>query len=73
LTLPLTDLSAPIEMVPIPEADVVTGGVSSVPVKFTFTSTANADPLNAMKAAAAASARALETGSNLLMMTSMAL
>src|SRR5450631_983655 len=71
LMVPLTDLSAAIEMVPVPEADVVTGGVSSVPVNFTFTSTANADPLNAMKAAAATSARAAGMGSNLLMITSM--
>src|SRR5450631_2020194 len=71
LMVPLTDLSTPIERVPVPEADVVTGGVSSAPVKFTFTSTAKADPLNAMMAAAATSARAADLGSNLLIITSM--
>ncbi len=64
LMVPLTDLSAAMEMVPLPDAAVVTGGVSSAPVKFTFTSTANADALNAMMAAAATRARAADTRSS---------
>ena len=58
--VPLTDLSAAIEMVPLPDAAVVTGGVSSAPLKLTFTSTAKADALNAMIAAAATRARAAD-------------
>src|ERR1700733_192445 len=51
--LPLTDLSAAIVMVPVPVAEVVTGGVSSVPMSFTFTSVAEADPAAAANAAVA--------------------
>jgi hypothetical protein len=55
--VPLTDLSAPIVIVPAAVADVVTGGVSSAPVKDTFTSVAQADPKPAAKAAATISVR----------------
>src|SRR5271166_1376614 len=57
LIMPLTDLSAAILKVPVPDADVVTGGVSSVPVKCTLTSPASANPLLANSAAAAITAR----------------
>src|SRR5262245_39134189 len=38
VTLPLTDLSAPTVMVPLPVAEVVTGGTSWLPLSTTFTS-----------------------------------
>src|ERR1700728_1163940 len=57
LIVPLTDLSAAIVMVPTPEADVVTGGVSSAPVNVTFTSVAQAEPMLNASAAVATSAR----------------
>src|SRR5579863_9672950 len=57
LMVPLTDLSAAMVMVPVPVAVVVTGGVSSAPIKVTFRSTAKDAPQNAMRPAAAASAR----------------
>src|SRR6266403_1541297 len=59
LTVPLTDLSAATVMVPVPEADVVTGGVSCAPVKSTFRSAARADPLPMTNAADAISPRKL--------------
>src|SRR5260370_35632614 len=59
LTVPLTDLSAAIVIVPVPDADVITGGVSCAPVKLIFTSTAKADPLPTMNTAEAISPRML--------------
>src|ERR1700682_3848512 len=72
LMVPLTDLSAAIEIVPVPDADVVTGGVSSAPVNFTFKSTAKTDPLNA-SAAVVTSAQILRMLNDLLMINSIAL
>jgi hypothetical protein len=40
-------------MAPVPDAVVVTGGVSSAPVKVSFRSTAKADPTLAASAAEA--------------------
>ena len=57
LTVPVTVLSAAMLIVPMPVAEVVTGGVSSAPINFTFTSTANADPLNIRSAVEAISVR----------------
>src|ERR1700677_3665722 len=71
LMVPLTDLSAAIVMVPLPDADVTTGGVSSAPVKVTFKSTAKLDPLNAMRAAAATRARTRGRVGELLMINSL--
>src|SRR5882762_6164164 len=59
LIVPLTDLSAATVMVPVPDADVVTGGVSCAPVKLIFRSTAKADPVPMMNAAEAISPRML--------------
>src|SRR5450631_1641608 len=59
LIVPLTDLSAATVMVPVPDADVVTGGVSCAPVKLTFRSTARADPLPMTIAADATSPQML--------------
>src|SRR6202022_2708286 len=70
LMVPETDLSAAIVMVPVPDADVVTGGVSSAPLNFTFISTAKTDPLIATRTVAAASARTLGRWNDLLMMIS---
>jgi hypothetical protein len=50
LMVPLTDLSAVIVIVPVPDAEVVTGGISSAPVSLTLTSTAQADVLIARNA-----------------------
>src|ERR1700730_3343626 len=59
LIVPLTDLSAATVMVPVPDADVVTGGVSCAPVKLIFRSTAKADPVPMTNAAEAISPRML--------------
>ena len=59
--VPLTDLSAVIVTVAVPDADVVTGGVSCAPVNSTFRSTAKADPLPMINAADAISPRMLVT------------
>jgi hypothetical protein len=64
-------LSAAIVMIPLPDADVTTGGVSSAPVKVTFKSTAKLDPLNAMSAAAATKARTRGRAGELLMINSL--
>src|ERR1700692_1514592 len=69
LIVPLTELAPAIEIVPVPDADVVTGGVSSAPVKVTFESTANTDPPNA-RAAAATNARIHAMLSDVLMIGS---
>jgi hypothetical protein len=53
LTVPRTDWSALIVMVPVPEAAVVTGGVSSLPLNTTATSFATTDPPKAATTAAA--------------------
>jgi hypothetical protein len=44
-TLPLTDLSSPMLNLPLPDAVVVTGGVSSAPLRVTLTSFAQAEPM----------------------------
>jgi hypothetical protein len=59
LMVPLTDLSAATVIVPVPDADVVTGGVSSAPVKFSFRSTAKAEPPITTSATEATSMRTL--------------
>src|SRR5271163_3481585 len=70
LMVPLTDLSAAIVIVPVPDAEVVTGGVSSAPVSFTFKSTAKTDALLATNITVAISARTLDMLDDLLMITS---
>jgi hypothetical protein len=70
LMLPETDLSAATLMVPVPAADVVTGGVSSAPVNFTFISTAKTDPLIATRTVAPTSARTVGRWNDLLMINS---
>src|SRR5450631_2202035 len=57
LTVPVTDLSAAIVIEPVPDADVVTGGVSSAPVRCNFTSAPAAVPRPTNNAAAATTAQ----------------
>src|SRR6202044_3998238 len=71
LMVPLTDLSAAMAMVPVPVAVVVTGGVPSAPISFTFRSAANDAPQNAMRPAAATSARTWTLLTGLLTMGSL--
>src|SRR5580658_863755 len=71
LMVPLTDLSAAMVMVPVPVAVVVTGGVSSAPINFTFTSAALDAPQNAMRPAAATSARTRTLLNGLLTVSSL--
>src|SRR5260221_8087336 len=52
VTLPLTDLSEPTIMVPLPDAEVVTGGTSCAPLNVTFVPDISAAPANAKTAAA---------------------
>src|ERR1700674_4779490 len=70
LTLPLTDLSAAMVIVPVPDAAVVTGGVSSAPVNFIFTSAAEADAMLIANTAAASSARIRCVWKNMLIVHS---
>jgi hypothetical protein len=70
LMVPLTDLSAAIVIVPVAHADVVTGGVSSAPVNFTFTSRAEAVPMLTASAVAATSARTRRASKNIFMIHS---
>jgi hypothetical protein len=70
LMVPLTDLSAAIVIVPVAHADVVTGGVSSAPVNFTFTSRADAVPMLTASAVAATSARTRRASKNIFMIHS---
>src|SRR4051812_19026619 len=51
VTPPLTDLSSLMVIVPLPEADVVTGGTSCSPVSLTETFSASAVPDNRNAAA----------------------
>src|SRR5258707_7144732 len=69
LMLPETDLSAAIAMVPMPDAVVVTGGISSAPVNFTLISTARADAQMVARTVAAMSARTLGRWYDLLMIS----
>ena len=54
----------------VPDADVVTGGVSSAPLNFTFISAAKTDPLMVTRTVVATSARTLGRWNDLLMMIS---
>jgi hypothetical protein len=67
LMLPLTAPSLLILIVPVADADVVTGGVSSAPVKVTCTSFARADTLLKASAAAAKKAQIRDVSTNVLM------
>jgi hypothetical protein len=67
LMLPLTAPSLLILIVPVADADDVTGGVSSLPVKVTFTSFASADTLLKASAAAAKKAQMRDVSTNVLM------
>jgi hypothetical protein len=66
LMLPLTAPSLLILIVPVADAEVVTGGVSSLPVKLTFTSFARADALLRDSAAAASNAQIRDVSTNIL-------
>jgi hypothetical protein len=57
-------------IVPVADADVVTGGVSSLPVKVTVTSFARADALLRDSAAAANNAHIRDVSTNVLMIGS---
>src|SRR5262245_7639695 len=56
VTLPLTALSSPTTMVPVPEADVFTGGTSWAPLSATLTCWLHDGPGHATRTAAAATA-----------------
>jgi hypothetical protein len=57
VTVPVTDLSVAIVIEPVPDADVVTGGVSSAPIRCIFTSAPAAAPRPTSNAAAATTAQ----------------
>src|ERR1700730_17843939 len=71
LIVPLTDLSAPTVMVPVPDADVVTGGVSCAPVKLILRSAAKAAPLPMTNTADAISPRMLMRSTKRFILNSM--